>query len=114
MKFSGEIKDKVLILTLEGDLIGQDSGLTLMDKLNDYVNDGIQYAVINMPAVRYMNSNGLGVLMTILTKFRNIGGDVVLVEPSENVQKLLIITKLNSIFVIEPDVEKAVAYLKSL
>jgi anti-sigma B factor antagonist len=40
------------------------------------------------------------VLITILTKFRNKGGEVFLMKPSEAVQKLLIITKLNAIFQI--------------
>jgi len=39
-------------------------------------------------------------LITILTKFRNKGGEVYLMKPSENVQKLLVITKLNAIFQI--------------
>ncbi len=47
-----------------------------------------------------MNSSGIGVLITILTKFRNKGGEVVLVSPSEQIKKLLIITKLNAIFLI--------------
>jgi anti-sigma B factor antagonist len=49
------------------------------------------------------------VLITILTKFRNKGGEVYLMKPSENVQKLLVITKLNAIFQIvqnETDVLK--------
>ena len=37
-------------------------------------------------------------LITILTKFRNKGGEVYLMKPSETVQKLLVITKLNAIF----------------
>ena len=43
---------------------------------------------------------GIGLLITILTKFRNKGGEVYLMKPSENVQKLLVITKLNAIFQI--------------
>ena len=35
-----------------------------------------------------------------LTKFRNKGGEVYLMKPSESVQKLLVITKLNAIFQI--------------
>ena len=37
-------------------------------------------------------------LITILTKFRNKNGEVYLMKPSESVQKLLVITKLNNIF----------------
>jgi anti-sigma B factor antagonist len=47
----------------------------------------------------------------MLTKFRNKGGELYLLKPSESVQKLLVITKLNSIFQIvqsEDEVLKAV------
>jgi anti-sigma B factor antagonist len=46
-------------------------------------------------------------LITILTKFRNKGGEVFLLKPSENVQKLLVITKLNAIFQIVKSEEEA-------
>jgi anti-sigma B factor antagonist len=45
----------------------------------------------------------------LLTKFRNKGGEVYLFQPSENVQKLLVITKLNAIFHIIKTEEEALA-----
>jgi len=47
------------------------------------------------------------VLITILTKFRNKGGEVFLMKPSETVQKLLVITKLNAIFNVIQNEEEA-------
>jgi anti-sigma B factor antagonist len=44
--------------------------------------------IIDISKLRYINSSGIGVLITILTKFRNKGGEVYLMKPSENVQKL--------------------------
>jgi anti-sigma B factor antagonist len=60
-----------------------------------------------------MNSSGLGVLITVLTKLRNKGGEVVLLNPSEQVKKLLLITKLNNIFNIFDSKEEAEAFLKA-
>lgn len=98
MIFEQEIKDNVLVLRLSGDLIGEDSGANVMDKVSAAIQDGVLTCIIDISKLRYINSSGIGVLITILTKFRNKGGEVYLMKPSETVQKLLVITKLNSIF----------------
>ena len=71
----------------------------------------IIFCAIDIHDVRYINSSGIGVLITILTKFRNKGGEVVLIKPSDSVEKLLVITKLNSIFTIVPNLDHAFSEL---
>jgi len=71
----------------------------------------VSTCIIDISELRYINSSGIGVLITILTKFRNKGGEVYLMNPSESVSKLLLITKLNAIFQIiksEEDVLKKI------
>lgn len=98
MNFTYETKGKSLILRITGDLIGENSGTQLLQIVNDAVSKQMQSCVIDISDLRYINSSGIGVLITILTKFRNKGGEVYLMNPSESVKKLLVITKLNSIF----------------
>jgi anti-sigma B factor antagonist len=112
MNYTSEIKDQVLFLHLEGDLIGETNGLELMELVNDKINENILHAAIDLSNVRYMNSSGIGVLITLLTKFRNKSGEVVLINPSEQIKKLLIITKLNSIFTIVDNQAQAVERLQ--
>jgi anti-sigma B factor antagonist len=100
MIFEQEVKDNVLVLKLSGDLIGEDNGANVLDKVNNAIKDGVRVCVIDISNLRYINSSGIGVLITILTKFRNKGGEVYLMKPSETVQKLLVITKLHAIFQI--------------
>ncbi|NJN27606.1 MAG: STAS domain-containing protein [Cyclobacteriaceae bacterium] len=107
MQYSHEIVNNVLVLKLSGDLIGENHGSELISIINDAINEEIVFCAIDINEVRYINSSGIGVLITILTKFRNKGGEVVLIKPSESVEKLLLITKLNSIFFIVPDIEHA-------
>ena len=107
MKYSHEIKNGVLILKLSGDLIGENHGPELISIVTDTINKDVIFCAIDIRDVRYINSSGIGVLITILTKFRNKGGEVVLIQPSETVQKLLVITKLNAIFTVVPDLEQA-------
>ena len=112
MNYTSQIKDQVLFLHLEGDLIGETNGLELMELVNDKINSNILHAAIDLSNVRYMNSSGIGVLITLLTKFRNKSGEVVLINPSEQIKKLLIITKLNSIFNIVDNESQAIERLQ--
>jgi anti-sigma B factor antagonist len=113
MKYTHELKEEVLIMRLSGDLIGEDSGMQLVDLANDFLGKDVKNCIIDISDLRYINSSGIGVLITILTKFRNKSGEVYLLKPSENVQKLLIITKLNAIFQIAESEEEAIKNLKN-
>jgi anti-sigma B factor antagonist len=112
MNFAQEIKSNTLILRVAGDLIGEDNGVQLVGAVNDALSHQVLLCVIDIANLRYINSSGIGVLITILTKFRNKGGEVYLMKPSESVKKLLIITKLNSIFTIVETEEEALALNK--
>jgi len=106
MNFAQEIRSNVLILRISGDLIGEDNGTRLISAVSEALTHQVPTCVIDISDLRYINSSGIGVLITILTKFRNKGGEVYLMKPSEAVKKLLVITKLNAIFqVIESENE---------
>jgi len=100
MKYTSEIKNDTLILHLDGDLIGESDGANVLQIASDAVQQNIKSCIVDISELRYINSSGIGVLITILTKFRNKGGEVYLLNPSETVKKLLVITKLNAIFQI--------------
>lgn len=107
MIFKFDHVDDLMIIQFEGDLIGEENGPEIIESVNNSLNNNIIKCVIDIAKVRYINSSGIGVLITILTKFRNKGGEVVLINPSEHVKKLLAITKLNAIFTISDDLSEA-------
>lgn len=113
MKYQYQVEDSVFVLVLDGDLIGENRGPELMELANEQVNNGVKLCAIDISRVRFINSSGIGVLITLLTKFRNVDGEVVLINPSEQVKKLLIITKLNAIFTIVDTKEAAFLELKN-
>ena len=112
MIFEKEVRDNLLVLRLSGDLIGEDNGANIIEKVNNAIQDNIRVCIIDISKLRYINSSGIGVLITILTKFRNKGGEVYLMKPSETVQKLLVITKLNAIFQIIQNEEEVLKTAK--
>lgn len=92
-------------LFIQGDLIGDEIGPKLVELVSDAIQEGAKTFVIDLSEVRYISSSGIGLLITMLTKMRNVGGEVFLTSPSEHVKKLLIITKLNNIFTVYDSVE---------
>ena len=112
MNFAQEIKSNALILRISGDLIGEDNGTQLVEVVNEAVGHQVKICVIDISQLRYINSSGIGVLITILTKFRNKDGEVFLMNPSENVKKLLAITKLNAIFQVIHNEDEVIASSK--
>jgi anti-sigma B factor antagonist len=111
LQFSQKKDLKVHYLYLEGDLIGDETGPRLAEMVSDSVEEGIKVLVIDLEKVRYISSSGLGLLITLLTKMKNAGGELFLAAPSEHVKKLLIITKLNGIFKVLDSVDELSAQL---
>jgi anti-sigma B factor antagonist len=112
MVFDHEIKENALVIRLSGDLIGENNGANVLDVVSTSIQANIRKCIVDIANLRYINSSGIGVLITILTKFRNKGGEVYLLKPSESVQKLLVITKLNAIFQIIQTEEEALQLAK--
>jgi anti-sigma B factor antagonist len=111
LQFSQKKDPKVHYLFMEGDLIGDEAGPMLAEMVSDSVEEGIKVLVIDLEKVRYISSSGLGLLITLLTKMKNAGGELFLTAPSEHVKKLLIITKLNGIFKVLDSVDEFTAQL---
>ena len=103
MSFSFIIKKEIelVIIQLVGSLISSQQFEELQNELDFHYNDEGLKVVLDLSGMEYMNSTGLGVLIHIFTQIRNNGGEVVLINIPESINKLLLITKLNSIFNVE-------------
>lgn len=109
MSFSFNISKEngFIHVRLEGNLINKQQVEGLVAELDFYYNEGINKIIIDLSDMQYMNSTGLSILINIFTKTRSKGGEVILINIPDKINKLLIITKLNSIFNIENSVEDA-------
>ncbi len=114
MEFTFSTSDKHIgVYHLKGNLIGETDGLSITESLNERIQEGFKQFVIDLNELQHINSSGLGVLITLLTKARKVGGEVVLANPSAYIQNLLLITKLNTIFQIHTSTDEAVEAYKS-
>ena len=77
--------------------------MALREQITAFLNQGHREFVLNMTELSYIDSFGLGQLVSIWTSIRNKNGHMKLVQPGEKVRKLLDITKLDTVFQIESE-----------
>ncbi len=113
MKFTYEIKNETtVIIRPEGDLLGTPAELKLVELVDNGLDGKVKNCILNASQVPYVNSSGISLVIRLLTRFRNRGGDLVMVAPNDSILKLLVITKLNKIFSIFDTEEFALDILK--
>jgi anti-sigma B factor antagonist len=98
MNYEHFLEDKIVIFKLEGSLLGENDRLALKNEFANYLEKDQKFFLIDLTQLKHVNSTGLGVFITLYTKVRAKGGEMVLCNPSDNIVNLLTITKLNSVF----------------
>ena len=109
-----EIKDGVLVISLEGNLLGEHTNAPVMELIKESIEAGNKKLLFNLGEMKFINSTGLGMLLTAVSKTRNAGGELALCSLPDQMRKLLQITKLESIFNTRPDEESAISFLKTV
>ena len=104
--------DSIVVLELSGKVMGGPDANLLSEKLHELVDQKRTKVVADLSKVSRMNSSGLGILIGGLTTMRNNDGDLKLVNVTERIKSLLIITKLITIFETFESVDDAVASFK--
>lgn len=100
------------VFHLAGRLMDQQQADRLMKALDAEVDAGHKNVILDLSSLQYMNSTGLNILIGVLTRTRNAGGDSLICGVSTAVRQLFVVTKLDSVFIITGTVEEAVAKLK--
>jgi anti-sigma B factor antagonist len=90
--------DDVVILDLSGRITMGEGTLILRDQIQKLLNAGDRKFLLNLEDVNYIDSSGLGELVTSFTTVRNQGGLLKLLNLTRRVQDLLQITKLLTVF----------------
>ncbi|GGG56832.1 STAS domain-containing protein [Hymenobacter sp. 5516J-16] len=112
MKTETAVRDGILFVRLTGDLIGSPDTQQLLQSVDQHLGDELRHCTVDLSGIRYINSTGIGVLVSLLTKFRSRGGEMVLINPADHPRKMLALTKLNAIFSIADDEQSAAQQLK--
>jgi anti-sigma B factor antagonist len=81
----------------------------LRDAVRDLLSKGSKQILLNLGDVTYIDSSGIGELVSAFTTVRNQGGDLKLLNLTKKVHDLLQITKLYTVFDVKDDEASAVA-----
>jgi len=94
---------KVTILDVEGRIILGDEIHALRDAVRDLISAGKKKIILNLAGVDYIDSSGVGELVSAYTTVRNSGGELKLLNLTQKVQDVLHVTKLYTVFDIKDD-----------
>ncbi|OGC90401.1 MAG: anti-anti-sigma factor [candidate division Zixibacteria bacterium RBG_16_48_11] len=112
MKLSSRELNDLVILEPKGKIMGGPDATVLHDQLHEYINQGKRKVVIDLAKVDWMNSTGLGILISALTTLKNHQGELKLANVTGKIQSLLTITKLVTVFESYDSVDQAAASFK--
>ena len=90
--------DNIVVVDMSGRLTIGEPVLLLRETLRVQVNDGIRQIILNLGDVSYIDSSGLGELVSAYTTVRNKQGDVKLLNLTAKAKDLLQMTKLLTVF----------------
>ncbi|GIT52156.1 MAG: hypothetical protein Ct9H300mP15_23690 [Gemmatimonadota bacterium] len=98
MGFKVVAKDDVTLIEVGGQLIVGNRQL-LKEQVLDQLERGDRKFIVDFSKTDYIDSSGLGVLVTLSKKIREQGGQLSLVSLSEDLRTLFELTKLDTLFI---------------
>lgn len=109
MSFTVNKANDVTIFEVEGTLI-VGNRQELKQKVIDEIESGARKVLVDFAKTTYIDSSGLGVLVSLAKKIREHGGDLRLANLNDDLQTLFELTKLDTLFQIS---ESRVSALES-
>ena len=109
LKSSTRQVDGVTILDLSGRITLGEGSVVLRDTIREVLGKGEKKILLNLGDVTYIDSSGIGELVSAFTAVRKEGGELKLLNLTKKVHDLLQITKLYTVFDVKDDEAQAVA-----
>ncbi len=97
MSFSLERTDDVLIVTVDGQLVVTNRQ-EFKQAILDGVEQGAKLVVVDFSTSGYIDSSGLGALVSLSRRLREAGGDLRLVGLNDDLRTLFELTRLDALF----------------
>ena len=112
MKISTRQVDGVTVVDCSGRITLGEGSITLRETVSGLLAKGQKKILLNLGDVNYIDSSGIGELVSAFTTVRKQGGDLKLLNLTKKVHDLLQITKLYTVFDVKDDEAAAVAAFK--
>jgi anti-sigma B factor antagonist len=101
--------DGVTVVDLSGRITLGEGSVVLRDTIKDLLGKGHKKILLNLGDVSYIDSSGIGELVSAFTSVRNQGGELKLLNLTKKVHDLLQITKLYTVFDVKDDEPGAIS-----
>ena len=108
MKASNRQLDGVTVVDMSGRITLGEGSVVLRDTIRDLIGKGQKKILLNLGDVTYIDSSGIGELVSAFTAVRREGGELKLLNLTKKVHDLLQITKLYTVFDIKDDEAAAI------
>jgi anti-sigma B factor antagonist len=102
----------VAVVDCSGRITLGEGSVTLRDTVRDLLSKGNKKILLNLADVNYIDSSGIGELVSGFTTVRNQGGELKLLKLTKKVHDLLQITKLYTVFDVKEDEASAIQAFK--
>ena len=112
VKISTRQVDGVTVLDMSGRITLGEGSVQLRDAVRDLLSKGQKHILLNLGDVTYIDSSGIGELVSAFTTAKNQGGELKLLNLTRKVHDLLQITKLYTVFDVKDDEASAVKSFK--
>ena len=100
--------DNIAVMDMSGRLVIGEATLLLRATVRKFLEDGTTKFVLNLGDVSFIDSSGLGELITAYTSIRNREGDVKMLDLAKRAKDLLQMTKLLTVFDVYDSEVKAI------
>lgn len=107
MKVRTEIKGDAVIFYLSGKIMGGEDSTRFHGQIHEQIDAGKKKIVIALGEVEWMNSSGIGMLISILTTVKNNKGELRIANTPKKVQNLINIVQIERILESYDTVEDA-------
>ena len=101
--------DSVIVIDVSGRITLGEGCAQLRELIRDQLSKGNKQILLNLANVTYIDSSGIGELVSAFTAVSNQGGQLKLLNLTKKVHDLLQITKLYTVFDIHDDEAKGIA-----
>jgi anti-sigma B factor antagonist len=108
MKATNRQVEGVAVVDMSGRITLGEGSVVLRDTIRDLVGKGQKKILLNLGNVTYIDSSGIGELVSAFTAVRREGGELKLLNLTKKVHDLLQITKLYTVFDIKDDEATAI------
>ncbi len=97
MKFDDHLEGNVVIFGVSGKIMGGEETTMFHGRIHEYINQNKKDVVVDLAKVDWMNSVGLGMLISAMTTVKNAGGQFVLANITK-IETILTVTRLITVF----------------